>query len=182
MPDPTSDRFWDKVLQGGWQRRGPAIVRNRVYSRYNLEIPLEDAEDIFQTTLQRVIVKEGDSENFLRDPEEARKILFGYLRNVIREWWRSEVIRRHKPEHDDITDKEGVLAVPQDQAERILNAMWDKLTEQERVVFELHYLDGATQARVGDLLGLSLGTVNSRLQSIRTKYTEIRLQVAREAA
>ena len=54
MADPTSDRFWDKVLQPGWQRRGPAIVRNRVYSRYSLDISFEEAEDIFQTVLQRV--------------------------------------------------------------------------------------------------------------------------------
>ena len=182
MPDPSSERFWDDVLQPGWQRRGPAIVKNRVYNRYNMDISWQEAEDIFQDVLQRVIVKEGGNENFLRDTEEARKILFGYLRNIIREWFRTEVVRRHKPEHDDIADKEGVLAVPQDHAERILNTMWDKLTEEERVIFDLHYLDGATQARVGDLLGISLGTVNGRLQTIRAKYADIREQVAQEAA
>ena len=66
--------------------------------------------------------------------------------------------------------------------ERLQPSLLDRLTDQERVIFELHYLDGATQARTADLLGLSLGTVNSRLQSIRGKYTEIRLRVAQEAA
>lgn len=182
MSDTTTERFWNQVLQAGWEKRGPAIVRNRVYHRYQREISWQDAEDIFQDTINRVFVNEGSNENFLRDPEEARKILFGYLRNVIREWWKREVVRRHQPEHDDIEDHEGALAVTPIQAEQILNRMWDKLTEQERVIFELHYLDGATQARVGELLSVSLGTTNARLQSIREKYAETRRQVDREAA
>ena len=182
MSDASTKRFWDQVLQPGWQKRGPAIVRNRIYNRYQLEIPWQDAEDIFQDALALVFVKEGNNENFLRDPEEARKILFGFLRNVIRDWWKREVLRRHQLEHEDIDDHENKLGVDPVLAERILNRMWDKLNDQERVIFELHYLDGATQARVGDLLNLSLGTVNARLQSIRGKYAETRRQVDREAA
>lgn len=174
-------KFWDRVLQPGWHRRGPAIVRNRVFNSYQIEISLEEAEDLFQSTIERVLDKESESEAFRRDPEEARKILFGYLRNVIREWWRNDVVRRKRQQHQGIEPLKEFLSVPPDLATRVYNRALDEMDETDRVIFELYYLERKTQTDVAKTLGLSLGSVNGRTQFINAKFHEIQLSVSEEA-
>ena len=174
------DRHWERVLQPGWQKRGPAIVRNKVYYRYKMELSLEEAEDLFSTTLSRVVEKEADSEAFNRDPEEARKILFGYLNNVVREWYRSDVVRRKKKLHEGLEPLAEHLSVPDDLAELVYRRALTELDDRDRRIFELCYLDGQTQTDVAQELGISLGTVNARSQHIRTVFEQVQMTVYEE--
>ncbi|MCB2230296.1 sigma-70 family RNA polymerase sigma factor [bacterium] len=176
--DYPSKAFWNDVLGSSWQRRYPAIVVNRVYARYQRTLPFQEAEDIFGATLERVLVKETLPGLEKKDPEEVRKIIFGYLFNVIREWWRGELRHPSGDDVDSMTYVPNELTVTQDIKERVFNDAWRAFDDEERLVFQMCYLDGLTQFEVASRMNWAIGRVNARLQSARRKFYDILARVS----
>lgn len=171
--DLKQKQFWNEVLNHGWQERGPAIVKNKIFLRYQIMISKQEAEDLFQSTLARVIEKETIEGCLSKNPEEVRMIIFGYLKNIIREWWRDEVMNKHKTEKDAFHVDINNLTTSSNLAGIIYKDAFEKLTSKEQIAFELYYLDKNTQTAVKNKMDLSIGTVNSILQEIQNKFYEI---------
>lgn len=175
-----SKQSWERVLGAAWEKRGPAVVRNRIQRKYGVSVSREEAEDIFQTALLRAFEKKVFADAFGRSPEESQKILFGFVKNVIREWWRNDAIRRHRLQLETLEDERDIPAVPPDMVERFVRCVWAELDEQERLIFKLHYLEDKTQTEIKDKLDISIGTVHNRLKRIRARFYETRESMREE--
>jgi RNA polymerase sigma factor (sigma-70 family) len=135
-------------------------------------ISWEEAEDLFQSALARVLEKEPIKDGN-KDPEEIRKIIYGYLKFIIQEWWRDEVIKKRASKREEPPSESDFPPVSNDTAESIYSDAWDAMTDKERIVFELYYLNNNTQSMVKDEMGCSIGTINSMLKQIHDKFYTI---------
>lgn len=69
--------------------------------------------------------------------------------------------------------------VMKNQAARLLQDFLETLPEEQRLVFAMYELDGASGSEIAEALGLSRHTVHSRIRLIREKLARV---VAREQA
>ncbi len=170
--------FWDEVLDEGWQRRGPAIVVNRIFAKYQLTIPFQEAEDLFSEALERILKNESIAKLQRMPAIDVRRLLFGYLRNVVREWFRKT--KRHPSISLDGPGSqvaleyqvESLIQKP-DLRGRIIREARDALEPEERLIFELYYFDGRTQQEISDYMSCSIGTVNGLVQSSSRKFRDV---------
>lgn len=140
--------------------------------RYALSLTgsLDDADDLVQATMEKVLV------NSL--PVEAPK---AWLLRVCKNLWIDEIRKRKIRNHDEYAEEgEAVtLAVdnPVDPVEQqfednrrydaIASAL-EKLTEDHRVILSMVVVDGLSYAQVADALELPVGTVMSRVARARS--------------
>lgn len=143
MPEPDDDLF-EEFVAG----RRPALLR----TAFLLTGHAEDAEDLVQTTLIKVVPKWGR----IKDNPEAyvRKVL---AREATTRWrtrrWRETVVE-HLPDREatgpDLTSNVAVR-------DALL-----RLPPRQRAVIVLRYYDDLTERETATTLGVSIGTVKSQ--------------------
>lgn len=141
---------------------------------------MQDAEDIFQEALVRVMKKETLDKLVQMPAIEVRKIIFGYVRNIIREWLRGEIRRHPKKDHKDSDPAAADPAIPPDIASHLFNSAWEILDDEERTVFELYYLGDNTQAAIADVLDCAIGRVNAICRRVESKFYSMYERICEE--
>ncbi len=143
MPRPDSDLF-EEFVAG----RRPALLR----TAFLLTGHAEDAEDLVQTTLIKVVPRWGR----IKDNPEAyvRKVL---AREATTRWrtrrWRETVVE-HLPDRE-ATGPDLTSAVA------VRDALM-RLPPRQRAVLVLRYYDDLTERETAAALGVSIGTVKSQ--------------------
>lgn len=128
-----------------------------------------DAEDAFQETAVRVW-KSFDRQPPLRNPR-------AWLMSIAYRAFVDQNARRRKGDMlTDVADHRlhspGDAAVKVEEATQIGTAI-EELSENLRQVVVLHYTGGLTLLETADALGISVGTVKSRLSAALTKLRSI---------
>lgn len=112
----------------------------------------DDAEDLVQLTLERLLLRRGS----LDDPlPYARRV----LANAAKDGWRRQKVRHEK---DAVSG--GLVADHADQvaaADHVLGALAGLPAGQRRVVLLRYWLD-LTEAQTAETLGIRVGTVKSQ--------------------
>lgn len=166
--------FWTKVLGKGWEKRCPIVVRGRVFVRFNRVISLQEAEDLFQQALLRILTKVSPAELESKEPNEIAKMIFGgYLPNIIREWLRD--IRGEQPTAS-IDDEDQYTLLPNvniDQSERVYSEAWKSFSVDESEVFRRYFIEGEKQAAIAESMQRSIGSINKLVQSSQHLFVEI---------
>ena len=143
MPEPDDDLF-EEFVAG----RRPALLR----TAFLLTGHAEDAEDLVQTTLIKVVPKWGR----IKDNPEAyvRKVL---ARETTTRWrtrrWR-ETLVEHMPDQG--------TAEPNLTWSLTLRDALLRLPPRQRAVIVLRYYDDLTERETAATLGVSIGTVKSQ--------------------
>ncbi len=103
--------------------------------------------------------------------------LFGICRRVASDYRRSAVVRRevltdvtHMDRYDTASHDSSTQAETQHRAETA-EALLDKLPEPQRVVFVMFELEELSGEAIGKQLGISVGTVRSRLRLAREAFS-----------
>jgi RNA polymerase sigma-70 factor, ECF subfamily len=103
--------------------------------------------------------------------------LFGICRRVASDYRRSAAVRRevitdatHMDRYDTASHDSSTHADTQYRAETA-EALLDKLPEPQRVVFVMFELEEMSGETIGEQLGISVGTVRSRLRLAREAFS-----------
>ncbi len=146
--DATSEASYAEFVRSRWRD----LVRAAIF----LGASPHEAEDLAQQTLVRCYAnwqRVTDADN--RDAYVYRMLL-NQLRDVRRtRWWRSRVDAEPDGRIDDASDRVVV-------ADAVHQAL-DGLTKPQRDVVVLRYFVQLTAAQTATALGISVGTVKSRL-------------------
>jgi len=126
----------------------------------------DEAEDVVQETYIRAWQRRGD----LRDPQAVVPWLSRIARNAARDrlrWWRRRPERARveiePPAAESPADAQLVDAQRGAEVRRAL----DVLSEKHRVILLLREVEDMSYEQIAELLGLPLGTVESRLHRAR---------------
>jgi len=122
-----------------------------------------DSEDI----MQEVFLKAFKKIHTLRDIDRVRPWLMQIARRMCIDYHRKRPAAQSLPENLPASSGTGA-----EQAERLYEAI-SKLPDGYREPITLYYLDGRSCAGVAKTLGLSEGTVRSRLVRARLRLHEI---------
>lgn len=126
----------------------------------------DEAEDVVQETYIRAWQRRGD----LRDPMAVVSWLSRIARNAARDrlrWWRRRP-ERARVDGDPPAAGPGADAalVEAERAAEVRRAL-DVLSEKHRVILLLREVEDMSYEQIAELLGLPLGTVESRLHRAR---------------
>lgn len=118
-----------------------------------------DAQDVCQTVFVKLLTEPRDFES----PEHEKAYVLRMAANVCKDLLRSPWRRR-------VCGLDTVLEVPAPEAEEgsVLAAV-NQLPPRYRAVIYLHYYEGYQAAEIGEILGVPLGTVHTRLARGRAK-------------
>jgi RNA polymerase sigma-70 factor (ECF subfamily) len=141
---------------------------------------LEDADDVVQTTVEKVLTSGL--------PEEAPK---AWLIRVCRNVWIDEIRKRKVRDHDSYVEEgeevsrvAGLESSPvESELERnerfnSISSALDKLTEEHRVILSMVVVEGLSYAQVASVLDIPVGTVMSRVARARTNLRQLLLEDA----
>lgn len=124
---------------------------------------LQDVEDVVQDAIGMAWAKR----NTLRDESQfgawISRILANRCKNVLR---KRKLMSFFPLEEDSVTVDPPVIETPVEEA---LNSLAPEL----RLVMSLHYYDGYTIRQISELLGIPMGTIQTRLMRARNKLKEI---------
>lgn len=126
------------------------------------------AEDLAQTVLFKVYQKAEE----LKDAELFQGWLFAIVRNELLQHWRQQQSRIETVELDPLADSFTVSPAGLLQAEFDEWLRWLEPNERELVL--LRFVEGLTYEELAAALGVPLGTVESRLFSVRKKLLRIK--------
>jgi len=139
----------------------------RIYRlAFHLMRDRDEAEDVVQETYIRAWQRRGD----LRDPHAVVPWLSRIARNSARDrlrWW------RRRPDRARVEVESAAAVPPADaqlvEAERAaeVRRALDVLSEKHRVILLLREVEDMSYEQIAELLGLPLGTVESRLHRAR---------------
>lgn len=126
----------------------------------------QQAEDVFQ----EVFLKAYQHHHRLTDADRVRPWLLQVTANRCRDlrrtaWWR-RVLRLEPPDGPVLAPGPAETAEFSDTREAVVRAVW-QLSPGFRETVVLHYYEGLTAPAVAKLLGVSEGTVHSRLHRAR---------------
>ena len=125
------------------------------------------AEDLAQTVLYKVHQKASE----LKDHALFHGWLFAIARNELLQHWRKQQSRIETVELEPLTDQFTI------EPEGLLQAEFDEwlsfLEPNERELVQLRFVEGLTYQELTAALGIPLGTVESRLFSVREKLLRI---------
>ena len=146
-----------------------------------LGVPEADALDSTQKVFLTAHVKLPEFEG----RSSLRTWLFGICQRVASDYRRSAPVRREVV--TDVTELDVASHAADDLAAKaetqqraaMAEAILNKLSDEQRVVFVLFELDEQSGQEIAELLGISLGTVRSRLRLARETF---RREVKRLAA
>lgn len=126
------------------------------------------AEDLAQTVLFKVYQKAAE----LRDAALFQGWLFAIARNELLQHWRQQQARIETVELEPLADS---FTVPPAGSWQEEFDEWLRLLEpNERELVLLRFVEGLTYEELAAALGIPLGTVESRLFSVRKKLLRIR--------
>lgn len=108
--------------------------------------------------------------------------LFGICLHVAQNWRRHR--RRHPESPTEVIEREGSDASPEEQASdaqarRTLAHILDTMEPARRAVFVMFELEGLSCVEIGEMLGVPVGTVYSRLHAARASFQESVARVRR---
>ena len=131
-------------------------------------------QEFFRRMLERPLLEK------LSQAQNVPKYLEVTARHLVLERFRRSEVLERTERPDEGADSRSTAADPAEeaaQAERrtILEAVLGRLKPKERECLELHYLDGHSHQRIGELLGMPRDTVSSILLRTREKLKQ-RLQ------
>jgi RNA polymerase sigma factor (sigma-70 family) len=150
--------------------------------RMKVYVSRDDAEDIFQSALLRLLKKLGEGGAALaelqNDPEAARRYLHGILKNLVLEQARahSRYTQRFVPADEPGGDAGAVQGGQERQQE--LQRLVDKLSARQLKILELK-IDGFRQREIAERLQLSEPTVSREIGAIRNLYAGFEMENAR---
>lgn len=136
-----------------------------------------EADDLTQETFIRAYAGAGS----LRDPEAARSWLYRIATNVCYDRFRQSSHRRPVLSLDRLTDIPAMVpwghrdeprldqALEQSEMSSCVQSFLERLPDAYRSVILLHDLEGATNARIAQMLGVSVDLVKIRLHRARRK-------------
>lgn len=106
-----------------------------------------------------------------------RAFLFGAARGIASNARRSQARNRERYDEGAIERQVDAGADPEQaaatrEAARLLERILDDMPEEARTTFVLFELEGQTTSAIGELLGLPMGTVASRLRRAREIFQE----------
>lgn len=159
-------------------QRGDLVAQQALFERWlptvmcwtaRLGGPRVDAEDAAQDVLFRAFQRL----HTLRDPTAFDAWLFGMTRRVLA-WHRRRVwLSRWVPDalQDPVDDRGGPeQQATRQQTARLVQRILEKLPTAQREVVVLCYIEERTTAEAAHLLGISQGTVKSRLRLGRERF------------
>lgn len=162
LPQVAADEALAEMVAGWIDAHGPAVLR----LAYAILLDRGQAEDVFQD----VFLKAYQQGARLQEPERIRPWLLQVTANRCRDLRRSFWWRRTQPlRPEEAERREAPTGDPAQEA--VAEAVW-ALPEGFRETVVLHYYEGFATAEVARLLGLSEGTVHSRLHRARQLLKE----------
>ena len=119
----------------------------------------QDAQDICQTVFVKLLTEPRDFESPEHEKAYVLRMAANACKDLLRSPWRKRVC-----------GLDTVLEVPAPEAEEgsVLAAV-NQLPPRYRAVIYLHYYEGYQAAEIGEILGVPLGTVHTRLARGRAK-------------
>jgi RNA polymerase sigma factor (sigma-70 family) len=167
--------FWEHVLGQGWEERCVAVTIN-IGRRMKVRVSRDDAQDIFQTGLLRLLQKLSASSSALgglqNDPEAVRRYLHGILKNLVLERSRSHgrYTQRFVPDLPNEVPAAPWVSDPirQRQLQRLLRS----LSARQLEILELR-IEGLRQKEIAERLRISEPTVSREFAAIRHQYDDL---------
>ncbi len=119
----------------------------------------QDAQDVCQTVFVKLLTEPRDFESPEHEKAYVLRMAANACKDLLRSPWRKRVC-----------GLDTVLEVPAPEAEEgsVLAAV-NQLPPRYRAVIYLHYYEGYQAAEIGEILGVPLGTVHTRLARGRAK-------------
>lgn len=117
-----------------------------------------DAQDVCQTVFVKLLTEPRDFES----PEHEKAYVLRMAANACKDLLRSPWRRR-------VCGLDTVLEVPAPEEEGSVLSAVNQLPPRYRAVIYLHYYEGYQAAEIGEILGVPLGTVHTRLARGRAK-------------
>ena len=166
---PPQDQELVLGFLNGDQRAGLALVDRyyqRVLSFFRNKLPSE-AHDGAQQTFAECFAGLGR----LRDPARFRSFLFGVACNVLRSRYRARSAEGDRLDFGTVTaidldPSPSQLLHAQHQHAALLDGL-RRIPIDHQIVLELFYWEEMTAAEIGEVLGLPLGTVKTRIARAR---------------
>ena len=153
--------------------------------RMKVHVTRDDAEDIFQSALLRLLKKLGEGGPALAelqdDPEAARRYLHGILKNLVLEQARAHGRYTQRFVHAAEPGKDAGAVQGGQEQQQELRRLVDKLSARQLKILELK-IEGFRQREIAERLQLSEPTVSRELGAIRNAYAGFApLEKARES-
>jgi RNA polymerase sigma-70 factor (ECF subfamily) len=137
----------------------------------------DEAEDL----TQEVFIRVSQDLAHLRAPDKFLSWLRQVTRNRCRMWRRQQ-----RAAHDpldavaEVVDPAATAQFQRSELAEIVRGMLAQVSPKSREVLALHYLAGYSEAELAEALGLSVGTIKSRLREGREQAKRRLLPVVRE--
>ena len=159
-PIPPSSSEGEALCQGWYEAHGVAV-----YNYFRFHVPLTDvAEDLTAETFLKVVRAAGRFDP-LRG--SAKAWIFAVARNVLGDWRRRARLRQyvtlgtmHDLVYEAPSPEERLLR--EEEVGRMLDAV-ATLADTDRELISLRYGSGLDTAEVAQIMGLSEGSVRTRL-------------------
>ncbi len=123
------------------------------------------AEDLAQDTFMRAWQHYSQLSTW--KPTARRAWLIRTLRNLITDEWRKARVVEAAPLGDPVTDGGAQADLSLDVASAL-----QRLTEEDRDIVVLRYVEGMNSREIGEALGIPQGTVRRRLSECRRMLAE----------
>ena len=126
----------------------------------------ELAEDLVQETFLKALQNPDTIEDL--GPSQRRAWLFRTMKNLFVDRYRRAVL---ESQHLQTVETDAVISDPgmeQVENEQVLLA----LDQEDRVLFQLRYMEDYNATEISEILGLPAGTVRSRLSRCRKQLKE----------
>lgn len=146
-----------------------------LYRRHNLELlkyciaacrDRELAEDLVQETFLKALQNPDTIEDL--GPSQRRAWLFRTMKNLLIDRYRRAVLEN---QHLQVAETEAAISDPgmeQVENEQVLLA----LAPEDRVLFQLRYMEDYNATEISEMLGMPTGTVRSKLSRCRKQLKE----------
>ena len=151
--------MWEELYETHEQellRYAVGVCRNR-----------EQAEDLVQETFLRAMQNADPFEDL--GPSQKRAWLFRTLKNLFCDRFRRASLEDTYAE----TCREDAAALEPGYGETENVLLLAKLPEQDRVLFQMRYLEGYTASELSELFHLPAGTIRARLSRSRAYLKQI---------
>jgi RNA polymerase sigma-70 factor (ECF subfamily) len=163
---------------------GPENTRAELHRK--VQMLVHEHMDFVWRSLRRLGVAEADCDDGCQrvwvvvarkvveiEPDKARSFVFSVAVRVASEMRRSQRRHQHLELHEGVLEKaapdaQRLLELQRDR--QALDALLETLAWDQRTVFVLFELEGMTSIEIAELLGISRGTVASRLRLAREAF------------
>ncbi|GIO14507.1 RNA polymerase subunit sigma-24 [Cohnella xylanilytica] len=151
----------ERGLSAWMDRYGDAVLRTALFRLKDRQ----KAEDVYQEVFLRVYRCEVSMQDIANPKAWILKVTLNACRDAERRpWWRqAPLLSRHSRETTESVERTAVLAETNRELWRAVSA----LAEPFRMCVLLYYYHELSTREIGDVLGVSEGTVRSRLHRAR---------------